>query len=455
MFKNKFLKYATLLGVSLLASTCIQASELEADDLMDVDVFQTTTIVQIPRDRLVEIFSYLSAEEAAIARGVCRLWRDVLNDEHAVAFSNANVLFDPTPSTHASSIPDEDMAQTLAFHITRGGFAPLENVFISPDLYPQCTRLLKASDLEAHPDILNAWHATLFGEDAPQNVRSAGLVMAALPRMLVREVMDKNTVQAMTPYVQTLANHTRFKALKGQEGTEDLEVFKSAPHTLVVRANDLQTYEFGLRTLLTTRDDHSVVVSFEDETFIKNGVLSLSKSDIPDTLHHLILSDPYDWATRIDNRFLACANGIVTLQAKHFGNVGSIGINFLFGSKALTKCDVRGFAQVTQVESAFLMCCPSLPNFDTRGFASLIHVGGGFLMRDERLSHFDGRGLSKVESIYHGFLMKCVSLKTFDLTPLVQLKALGKNFLLDTGVPEDELIQIYVRLANMRLQRMT
>ncbi|MCA0370576.1 MAG: F-box protein [Proteobacteria bacterium] len=229
MFKKNYLKYATLMGISLLASTCIQASELEGDDPMDVDVGQTTPITQLPNEALDHIFSYLSPEDAARVRSVCKSWCGILENRHGEAFSHSNALFDPIPSTGTSSIPDDEMAKTLSFHINQSGFAPLEHVFISPDLYPKATRLLKAADLEADPSVTPSWYATLFGEAAPQNVRSAGLVMGALPRILVRKDMGHNTLQAMTPYVQTLANHTRFKVFTGQEGAEDLKALKAPP----------------------------------------------------------------------------------------------------------------------------------------------------------------------------------------------------------------------------------
>ncbi|MBA4118228.1 MAG: hypothetical protein C0514_04955 [Candidatus Puniceispirillum sp.] len=447
MFKTVFLKSAAMIGVSLLASMCIHASELEDYDPMDVDVTQTTTIAHLPRDRMAYIFSYLTPQERLIADQVCKAWHDILAAEHGHMHAVAAALFGSTFTHKAHLIPDDLVAKCLAHRLLDKGFAPLETIFINPNLYPQGMRLLKASDLKENLSTVSTWYTALFGKTASQDTHALPLVMSALPQILVENQIDEDALDSITYYVEKMGRNTHFLRFTGDETQADLDALHRAPHTLVVRAQDMQAHKDSLSSLLHAPKDHNVVLCFDDETFIKNDALTMSKNDIPHNLRHLILSDPFDKITSIEPNFLMLHEGLETFSARGLTATKTIMYHFLSSCKNLTICDVRGFTSVSFIGACFVFKCPKVEKFDSRGFAILTKLSGGFLKECTSLKDFNPGGLTNVESIFHSFLHGCTSLTTFDPTSLMGLNQLGQDFLTQTALTQEARTKVDAFLA--------
>ncbi|MCA0370575.1 MAG: F-box protein [Proteobacteria bacterium] len=404
---------------------------------IDVDVTHTTTIAQIPHDRMADIFSYLTPKERLIADQVCKAWHSILAAEHGQMHAVSASLFGSTFTHLAHQIPDDLVAQCLRHRVNDKGFAPLETIFINPNLYPQGKRLLSSTDLKENPRIVSAWYTALFGKAASQDPHALPLVMSALPQILVNERVGKDALDAITYYVEKVGRNTRFMRFTGSETQADLDALHTAPHTLVVRAQDMQAHKDSLSSPLNARNDHPVVLCFDDETFIKNGALTMSKNHIPHNLRHLILSDPFDKITSIEPSFLMLHEGLESFSARGLTATKTIKLHFLSSCKNLTICDVRGLAKVASIGACFVFKCPKVEKFDSRGFANLTEISGGFLKDSTGLTDFNAGGLTYVKSIFHSFLHGCTSLTNFDPTPLTRLKQLGQDFLSQTALTLD------------------
>ncbi|MCA0370198.1 MAG: F-box protein [Proteobacteria bacterium] len=424
MFKKNFLKSAALMGVSLLASVCAHATH--QGDPMDEDDAQTSPIAALPNEVLDQILSCLSLTGMLGAGHVCKLWNEITNDLATAPNGRAplsSILFDPNPASKAYEISHKDMAITLFFHIKRSGFAPLENVFISPDLYPQGTHLLNYKDLEAHPDTVSAWYTALFG-NAPQDAHALALVMAALPPVLVEDQTSQETLGRITSYIDKVGKSTRFASFTCDENQEELETLKGAPHTFVVRAHDLHANKDTLAALLDTRNDHHVVLSLDTDAYIQDGVLTMSKRDIPEKLCHLTLSDPFGKVTAIGDFFLACAPNLESLYMRNLTHLIVIKNSFLFGTK-------------------------NLKSFGTQGLISLKTIGNGFLWNRKGLESFDARGLSRLTTIGNDFLRN-TNLTLFSTEPLTHVEQVGNNFLTDTKLCAQEQEKVDAFLTRVR-----
>ena len=416
------------MGVSVMASVCAQASELEFENPHVTAGPQTTTIADVPPERMVGIFSYLSAADIAKMCRVCKTWNDILETEHGKAFTHSNTLYTPTHLEDASAIPDEEMTKTLAFHIKHGGFAPLENVFISPHLYPPGTRLLEANDLEASPDTVSTWYTALFGS-TPQDEHALALVMSALPRILVQDIMSEETLTHMTSYVEKVGKRTRFMRFTGLETDQEKEALSTSPHTLVVRSDDLQAHQEALASLLDAHADHRVILCFDGDAFIQNGTLSMSKENIPDNLRHLTLADPLGKVSAIGDDFLKESSSLVSFGAKDLRRLEVIGQTFLGGCENLRSFDTRGFSSLKMLKWRFLANCTSLRSFDTLGFVEVERIGSECLSRCTSLASFNTRGFKKVQRIGADFLATCPNLAFINTVGLTNLESISWRFL--------------------------
>ncbi|MBA4118593.1 MAG: hypothetical protein C0514_06855 [Candidatus Puniceispirillum sp.] len=416
-----------LMGISVLATASAHASHnadiveaqctqtfirvIEDGDPMNEEKPQCSPIAALPVEVMDHIFSFLSPhlspQEMARGRELCSLWCNLLEGTHGKTISHSHVLFDAAPLRDTSSIPDEEMAQILALHMKHNGFAPLQNVYISPNQYPKGTRLLSASDLLWRQDTLDAWYWALFKQN-PQDPHALALVMSALPQILVEDKTSPQTLDRITSYVKRVGQATRFVRFTGDESQEDLEALKATAHTFVVRADDLQKHKDALNTLLA-RDDHRVILSLDGEAFLEGGVrdifrkgavLTILNGDIPENLHHLTLSDP-------------------------FAQVAFIGPYFLSGPLNLSSVDTRGLTSLGFIGHSFLAGCTNLTSFDTRGLASLRSIGSAFLYN-------------------------CKNLRSFDTKPLTQVKVVQSSFLDETGLSLAGKASVHMFLAHVR-----
>ncbi|MBA4117273.1 MAG: hypothetical protein C0514_00045 [Candidatus Puniceispirillum sp.] len=438
MFKKNLLKSLALLGVSLLASLCAQASELVDNETQGMAVTQTGPFAVMPNEVTEHILSYLSAEEAARARLVCGSWRAILENQHGrKAFAYSNAFYNPYSFIDTSLIPDADVTQMLAFHIKHSHFAPLENVFIGPNNYPQGARLLEKKDLEAHPDALTAWYTALFGE-APQDAQPLALVMAALPQILVREHTSKETLSHMASYVKQVGKHTRFVRFTGLETEQNQGALRASAHTLVVRSDDLQAHKNALSTLLDTRADHRVILAIDGDAFVQDGVLTMSEEDIPDNLRHLTLADPLGKVSAIGDVFLRKTN-LKSFGARHLANLRSIRDGFL-SDTSITSVDTRGLENLRTIGTGFLVGT-GITSFDTRGLKNLQNIGAFFLACTS-LKSVDTRGLTSLTTIDEYCFHSCNRLKSFDPTPLTAVKQVGQRFLHGTPLSPEERTRV-------------
>lgn len=352
MFKKKLLRPVALMGISVWATAGAHASHnadivesqgtqafirvIEDGDPMNEEKSQSSPIAALPVEVMEHIFSYLSPrlspQEMARDRELCSLWCNLLEGQNGKSISHSRVLFDAAPLRDASSIPDVEMTQIVALHMKYNGFAPLQNVFISPNQYPRGTRLMNASDLMGRQDTLDAWYWALFKQD-PQDPHALALVMSALPQILVAGKTSLETLGRITSYVKRVGEATRFVRFTGYETQEYLAALEEVSHTLVVRAHDLQNSKDALNTLLDTRDDHRVILSLDGEAFLEGGVrdifrkgavLTMFNGDIPENLHHLILSDPFGQVVSIAPYFLSGYAGLTSLDTRGLKNVWDI-----------------------------------------------------------------------------------------------------------------------------------
>ncbi|MCA0370175.1 MAG: leucine-rich repeat protein [Proteobacteria bacterium] len=432
MLKKNFLKSVALMGVSVTAGVCAQASELVGDEPQDAVVTQTGPFATMPNEVTEHILSYLSAEEAALARLVCASWRGILENQHGrKAFAHSNAFYNPYSFIDTSLIPDADVTQMLAFHIKHSHFAPLENVFIGPNNYPQGTRLLEAKDLEAHPDTVSAWYNALFGE-APQDAHTLALVMSALPQILVREETSKETLRSMTSYVKKVGKNTRFKRFTGTETEQEKDALGAWAHTMVVRSDELQAHKDELTALLATHADHHVILSIDGEDFLQDGVLTMSEEDIPRNLRHLTLADPFGKVTTIGNTFLFKA-ALKSFGVRGLANLRAIGDGFLSDTH-ITSVDTRGLPNLTKIGTGFLVQT-GITSFDTRGLPNIQSIGA-FFLANTSLKSVDTRGLTNLTTIDEYCFHSCKGLKSVDTTHLSNLASIGGSFLSYAGVTD-------------------
>ncbi|MCA0370174.1 MAG: leucine-rich repeat protein [Proteobacteria bacterium] len=455
MFRKQFLNATAFVCASFLVNACVHASDSpEKEAETDIVCAQATSMADVPNEITDHILSFLDVNCMIKAKHVCQTWEEIAthHNSHAPLFS---LLFEPTLVSKAFEVPDKEMAATLFFHIKQKGFAPLENVFISPNCYPQDTHLLNASDLAAHPDMVSAWYAALFGKEVPQDTNALALVMSALPQILVQDQLSEKTFAHIASYVRRVGQNSRFMHFMGGETQEDLEVLKETPHTFVVCSNDLQDNKDTLAALLDTRNDHSVVLSFDSDAFLQEGVLTMSKNDIPENLHHLTLADPFGKVTAIGDRFLLWQLGLTSFSARGLTSLTTIGNSFLTNCAGLTHFDTRGLSQLKAVGDTFLVNCQSLTYFDARGLSGLETIGiaflGGcadltyfsslglenvttvgdhFLSNNQKLAYFDAQGLSGLKTIGDRFLWNCKALPSFYALGLSNLETIGESFLM-------------------------
>ena len=473
MFGKRFLNSPALMCVCVLASVSLHAKEIHGVAEEEVPGAQTISIAALPNELLDHVLSFLSVEAMFSAGHVCKSW-DALATFHNGRAPRSSLLFETRLSSRTYAVPDKEMAITLYFQIKQSGFAPLQNVFISPNQYPKGTRLLNHKDLEAHPETLSAWHNALFGQ-TPQDDCALGFVMSALPQILVQEQTSLETLECITSYVKRLGKKTRFMRFTGEETQEDIEALKESNHTLVVRAHDLQNNKDTLRALLDTRYNHRVVLSLDSEVFLQEGVLDISKDDIPWSLHHLTLSDPFGKVSAIENGLLWGSPQLASFDARGFEKLTVIRGAFLAQCTGLIHFDARGFANLKIIHGGFLGSCESLTHLDARGFAKLEIIGNNFLIQCTDLTTVNTCGFSNLKTIGHGFLWSCISLESLETKPLggletvgdsflayctnlavcdtdhlTSLRSIGQKFLLCTGIPRKVMAKVEAFLRRVR-----
>ncbi|MCA0370197.1 MAG: F-box protein [Proteobacteria bacterium] len=420
MFKKNFLKSVALMGVSLLASVCANATDSKG--LMDVEDTQTftrviedgdpmsedaqlTTIAALPNEVLDHIFHFLDARSVVRAGQVCKIWEDVATDQIGPISSLYAYFFEPAINTTPKQMSGNDIKEALSFYINKKGFVPLD-VFNCPELYPEGAHYLHYTDLESHPDTISDWYKALFGKEPPQDIDTLGLVMSALPCILVEQQVSEKTLDGITSYVTRTNHASYFLHFAGDENIEELDAFKETPHTFVVRADDLRARKDALNTLLETHNDHHVIVALGGEAFIQDGVLSMSKNDIPESLHHLTLADPFGQVSAIGNSFLMDNEGLTSFYSKDFTSLTSIGTEFLVDCKNLTSFGTRGLTSLEKIGAYFLMNCTNLPYLDTQNFWNPQDIDTAFLWGTTNLTVFDTENLAGVRSVGPDFLGK-------------------------------------------------
>jgi len=420
------------------------SSGAEEDTQESVAGAQKTTISDLPWEIMAEIFSYLDAKEMARADQVCKAWHEVLV-AYAPALAISPFLFEPICVRETLDIPDAEVARALMFHVHKNGFAPLDNVFISPEYYPQNTRLLNHADLGGHPLALSAWHNALFGE-APQDIQALALIMS---QILVGQNVSEDTLGRITPYVKKVGKRSRFKRFSGGEKQGDIEALTEAPCTIVVSAQDLLAHKSILEAILGTHPDHRVMLCFDSDAFIRDGRLTMSKAHIPANLRHLTLADPFGAVTSIGGYFLAYTN-LVTFEARGMRNVQYIDDFFLFSCARLARCSLHGLTNHTRIKAAFLASCPELQDLHALGLSSLESIDGAFCRHCLKIKELHLHGFKMVESIGPNFMLGCLALMDVDPTPLTRVKQVGADFLKGAKLSPVNRLKVAQLLARPR-----
>ncbi|MCA0370199.1 MAG: F-box-like domain-containing protein [Proteobacteria bacterium] len=499
MFKKNILKSVTLVSLSFLASVSAQSSRIvdsmeddtsvfhcffkvedpmgekytqileeltevwnsmEVDSTGDVSHFmgtgtpvedegtQSAPITTLPNEILDHIFSFLPRKDMANVEQVRTNWYDTASCKHGSLPTLSTYLFEANKAPKARTLPDKFVAKCLAHRMAMNGFAPLENIFISPNQYPQGTRLLNASDLAAHLEMVLAWYSSLFGEP-PLHNHPLALVMAALPQILIEDQTNAQTLARMAPYVDKAARQTCFVTFTGDEGLVFPSDFEDEPAAFVVRAQDFQEDQDTFTDLLDTRDDHRLILVLDGEAFIKDGVLTLSSDNIPSNLHHLSVCDPFGKVTSIGDYFLAGNKSLRSFHGWGLSKVTSIGNACFIGVESLTFFDGRGLSSVTTIGHGFLQHCDGLTVLDLRGFEKLTTIEGDFLKCCLGFRSFNTRGLENVTLIGPGFMFGCKNLISFDSIGLKSLSQVWSYFLTGTGLSPEEQAKINAYLTSV------
>ena len=184
-----------------------------------------------------------------------------------------------------------------------------------------------------------------------------------------------------------------------------------------------------LTSLLKANKNHQVVLEI-GTAFIKNGRLNIEKTDLPQNISHLALTNTTSCATSIGDRFLSSnTTNLKSFNTAGLTNVTSIGDFFLLNTKQLTSFDTCGLTSVTSIGDLFLLNAKNLISFDTYGLTNVISIGNDFIYDAEQLTSFDTCGLTSVTSIGNNFLYCATSLKSFNTARLTNVRFIENSFL--------------------------
>ena len=159
------------------------------------------------------------------------------------------------------------------------------------------------------------------------------------------------------------------------------------------------------------------------------GPFLLKKSDLPDGLRVLRITNKTKNLTHIGTAFLAECDNLIRLDLSGLSNVIKINEFFLYKCTGLTQLDLSPLSKVTEIAADFLSGCTGLPQLDLRPLSKVTEIGGSFLSGCTGLPQLDLSPLSKVTEIGGNFLSGCTGLTQLDLTPLSKVTQIGNNFL--------------------------
>ncbi|MBA4117294.1 MAG: hypothetical protein C0514_00150 [Candidatus Puniceispirillum sp.] len=448
----KLLRNASFLGLVFGFSVCATDVVEERGD----------PFALVPTEITTKVLSYLEPGDIGRASLVCSQWHEILEGLHGPSADLSAHLYDTSPAAQKREIAQEILTLTMAQNLEKKGFVPLEHVCAGASAYPEGARLLSAKDLQGDEGIVASWRASLFGAKAPKDEAPLSCVLAALPQILVQDTVSEKTLLAVGAYVAKLGNSVPHLYFSGSDKTQDEEALSAHAHAIVVRAGNFKAHKERLNTLLATRNDHTVVLALDDDTFVQTDGLTMSKDDLPVNLHHLVLADPHGKITAIGWDFLQSSQSLRSLSTKGLTSVTHISDEFLVDCKHLLSIDTRGLQNVTDIGNCFMYGDTRLKSLDTRGFQKVktidfsflgecialesIHTGGlsnveiipeNFMGQCSALRSFDTKALGDVEIISHLFLHECFSLRSFDPEPLKSIKRAGWQFLEHSGLSKE------------------
>jgi hypothetical protein len=149
-----------------------------------------------------------------------------------------------------------------------------------------------------------------------------------------------------------------------------------------------------LEQILQAHPSHRLVLNVGDR-FVRQGVLKLTRDQIPKNLAHLIICNTQNNVTTIGRWFLYGAESLTSFDTRRLENVTTIGNGFLNGAESLTSFDTCGLKKVVAIGRWFLCDAVSLTLFDTRGLENVTTIGKWFLQNARSLQSCDARGLGK------------------------------------------------------------
>lgn len=389
------LRFFRVLVVFLLVGACAHASEQE-EEAQDLCL---SPFAALPPEVLEFLFSFFDAQDTARANRVCEHWHEILISVHGPVPALSVYLSNPLSAPEASQIPDPLMERALFYRLLKGAFVSVNDALFSPQVDALGSRLLTYTGIDGTTAPLVSWGGSCDPE--------------------------------------------------GQEkDTQDLNILQESAHTFVVRAKYFRTHKEELRVLLTTRNDHRVVLCLDDETFVTHGVLTLSWEDMPQNLRHLILLDPFGRIKAIGNNFLRKDGTLESLHIQALSGVKTIGSSFLYES-TFKRVSLEGLTGLARIEDNFLALAEGIENMSTRGLSGVASIGKYAFWECKGLATLGTEGLTGVEEIGDGFLGRCEGVTGFDLAPFKNVKRVGSSFLKGTNLTQEEERKVEAFLARI------
>jgi hypothetical protein len=160
-----------------------------------------------------------------------------------------------------------------------------------------------------------------------------------------------------------------FPAVRVQENLDPTKAQNAV--TFVLTSAELITQKNTLSEHLAKNPEHRVHLILGDGTFQENGMLSLSKEDVPDNLRHLILSDPRKTVLTTGDAFLKGHPSLTTFDARDLSCLTALAFDFLSECKALTHIETRGLTSVKWIGYYLAINCKKLKSANPRGLISI------------------------------------------------------------------------------------
>lgn len=158
-------------------------------------------------------------------------------------------------------------------------------------------------------------------------------------------------------------------AVRAQEKLDDTNAQSAV--TFVLTSAELIIHKDALTAHLAKNPEHRIHLILGDGIFEQDGMLSLSKDDVPNNLRHLILSDLRKTVLTTGDAFLKDHPSLTTFDARDLSCLTILAFDFLSECKSLTHIETRGLTGVRNIGYYFAIHCRNLRTVNPRGLISI------------------------------------------------------------------------------------